>query len=203
VSCNNTSGCSNIEVYVAYDNENKNWYNRSFQYRQNMTLTANSASAFNYTFPIKLDSTNIGNKFNWQNECNDIRFADQNGNKMSYWIETCNFANKEALIWAKTNTILTSNMQYNFSMYYGNKSVSTTSNGIDTFLYFEDFENFNSQADGILPIGWNSYGSGEVQLYTQANNNRAIVKTTNDDPNGGFVDIGTSITDYEMRIKTN
>ncbi len=203
VSCNNATGCNNVDVYVGYEDNLKNWWNRTFLYKQEISLDSFESSSSNYTFLLNLDSSNVGSKFNWNLMCEDLRFIYNDSIELNYWIESCSFSDKTARIWVKSNEPLTSFDLYNFSIYYGNQNVTTTSDGYDTFLFFDDFENYDATADGIIPSSWTSYTSGNILLDTESNGNRALLKTTNDDPSGGYASLGKTITNYEAIWLTN
>ncbi|MCK4454199.1 DUF2341 domain-containing protein, partial [Candidatus Parcubacteria bacterium] len=68
----------------------------------------------------------------------DIRFTNSGGSsELYYWIENWNdgSGSEAATIWVRTDATTATPMY----MYYGN-SVSTTSNGTNTFEFFDDFE---------------------------------------------------------------
>lgn len=62
----------------------------------------------------------------------DIRFTSSDGStELSYWME------RDGIFWVKVPTIsIGSNTIY---MYYGNSAATTTSNGDNTFIFFDDF----------------------------------------------------------------
>ena len=199
VSCVNISGCLNVPVFSVYEDRNKNWWNRSWPYKQNMSLNSQVVTTSNYTFLIVLNSTNIGSQFNWILQCQDLRFA-RGDVELGYWIEYCNYVSQDARIWVRTDSPLNIGTVYNFSMYYGNEDVSSVSDGNKTFFFFEDFESYDSISDGVIPPSWTIYSSGSVLLDT-VSSNRVLLKTGNDDPNGGYIDFSSSITNYEAFLE--
>jgi len=90
----------------------------------------------------------------------DIRFADQNCNNLSYWIQNGTFGTSACIIWIKTDTIYPGGTQ-TLNMYYGNSSAPAASNGNTTFDLFDDFlpasasTNANSQTIPD-PTKWNT-----------------------------------------------
>jgi len=107
---------------------------------------------FNYIRPIYIEGTNqdlrdyqvkiVLTKDNFPLEkCkpdgSDIRFRDNTGKKLPYWIESWN--SDEAIIWCKIPYIPANRIK-DIWIIYGNPSVSSESNGNATFLFFEDFE---------------------------------------------------------------
>jgi hypothetical protein len=71
-------------------------------------------------------------------DCGDIRFSDEKGNSLSYWIQpnTCN--TNETIIWVKV-PYLPSNSTTMIYMLYGNPSATDESNGNEVFLFFDNF----------------------------------------------------------------
>jgi hypothetical protein len=103
---------------------------------------------------------------------NDIRFADVNGTtQLDYWMEESgNYCNPgaNATFWVEIPGDLGTTNQTIY-MYYGNSTVTSGSNGDNTFLFFDDFN------DGsINTTKWGIYKSGtnnpvEVNGELQAN----------------------------------
>jgi hypothetical protein len=95
----------------------------------------------------------------------DIRFTDDDrGTELDYWIENYTTANR-ALFWVEVADNL-SISDATIYIYYGNDAVSTTSNGENTFLLFDDFD--GSSLDGVK---WQSdryvsVSDGEVHIYS-------------------------------------
>ncbi|MCK9578757.1 DUF2341 domain-containing protein [bacterium] len=73
-----------------------------------------------------------------KSDCGDLRFtANNQETQLPYWIETCSSPNAQA--WVKLPLIPDGNNNELIYAFYGNASASTTSNGNDTFLLFDDF----------------------------------------------------------------
>ncbi|VVB88425.1 Uncharacterised protein [uncultured archaeon] len=73
----------------------------------------------------------------------DIRFTDANGNELSYWMESWDYAGKNTKIWVKIPSISAS-ATATIRIYYGNAGAGSSSNGDGTFDLFDDFN------DGVL-----------------------------------------------------
>lgn len=74
-----------------------------------------------------------------QNNGEDIRFTDASGNEMNHWIESWDQGRKNAKVWVKVSEM----PEYGdakIKMYYGNPNARSSSNGVATFEFFEDFE---------------------------------------------------------------
>jgi hypothetical protein len=137
-----------------------------------------------------------------QADFDDIRFTNSTRNASGlypYWLER--YGSDYAVFWVKVDYI-PQNDNLTMYVYYGNSSVSNAGDGAKAFLYFEDFESYGAQVDNTLPVGWNDYGTGDVRLDTDAGN-RVLIKTNNNDPNGGWVDMGVNVTNYKAIWKTN
>jgi hypothetical protein len=79
----------------------------------------------------------------------DIRFTRSDGvSLLDYWMESKVDGDK-AVFWVEVADDLSTN-SVTIYIYYGNATATTTSNGADTFLVFEDFETGNSPSD----TGW-------------------------------------------------
>lgn len=85
---------------------------------------------------VTLDSGNFPT--NAQTGGADIRFTDVSGtNELSYWIESWDYAGKNAKVWVKVPSIPAGATV--IRMYYGNPSAESWSNGDATFEFFDDF----------------------------------------------------------------
>jgi len=80
----------------------------------------------------------------------DIRFTDSDGvTELSYWMEE-KVDGDYAIFWVKIPSIPASPDTATIYIYYGKSDATTTSNGENTFLVFEDFETGASPSD----TGW-------------------------------------------------
>ncbi|PNX46301.1 MAG: hypothetical protein BV456_12435, partial [Thermoplasmata archaeon M8B2D] len=68
----------------------------------------------------------------------DIRFYDETGEKLSYWIEEWN-PEGVSTIWVNVLKVGTKKIQLN----YGNSQAKSESNGNETFVFFDDFSGNN------------------------------------------------------------
>jgi parallel beta-helix repeat protein len=72
----------------------------------------------------------------------DIRFVDENGDVLNYWIEEYNNSASNVRIWVKVPEI-PANGTAALQMYWDNPSVFAMSDGDSVFEFFDDFENGN------------------------------------------------------------
>jgi len=73
-----------------------------------------------------------------QTDFGDVRFTDDDGNLLDYWMEEKVDGNY-AVFWVEVADDL-STSSATIYIYYGNPNVETESDGEETFLFFEDFE---------------------------------------------------------------
>lgn len=148
------------------------WYSSSWHYRKSITITGSVGAGVGYQVHL-----NITWNANIQSDYDDLRFTDDDSiTLLDYWIVSYNSV--FALVWVKVNDDLGSNQI--IYMYYGNSGASAVSNGLNTFLFFDDFNDASlnaskwhiftgagtpAEAGGIFSLtvasGWSSYGSYE------------------------------------------
>jgi len=85
-----------------------------------------------------IDTASLISAGKMRSDCGDIRFRDSDETTdLSYWIESgCNSGSTS--IWVKVPSVPSGTKT--IYMYYGNPSASSESNGVNTFLIFDDFE---------------------------------------------------------------
>ena len=113
------------------------WIGDTWAYRRLVTITNPGATVLtDYQVKIALDNT-----FEFANangDGSDIRITLDDGiTELSLWIETWNPAGQQATIWVKAPSIPIAGM--NVYLYYGNNAATSTSNGTNTFEFFDDF----------------------------------------------------------------
>ena len=115
----------------------------------------------------------------------DIRFKDSGGNPLSYWMEE-KVDGDHAVFWVKVPNIPANPNKTTIYIYYGDPTKSTTSNGTETFLLFDDIEVWS---------GWVQYGDGQVSQDSarKYDGQYSAHKTTANDPNGAYKEIGMTI----------
>ncbi|MEA1959341.1 MAG: DUF2341 domain-containing protein, partial [Chloroflexota bacterium] len=106
-----------------------------WEYRMLIEITDNSGSTLtDYQVPILIDTATF-NYSKARPDGGDIRFGTTSGIDCDYWIEEWN-ATSESTIWVKVPSIPTSGTT-SIYMYYGNASVTSTSNKNNTMNFFE------------------------------------------------------------------
>ncbi len=106
------------------------WWDADWQYRKQINIIENSGTDLaNYQVKLTIDTASLISAGKLNSDCSDIRFADQNDNLLSYWIESgCNTAS--TTIWVKVPSLAASSTQ-SIYMYYGNSEASSESNIAD------------------------------------------------------------------------
>ena len=94
----------------------------------------------------------------------DIRFTDDDGSTLlDYWMES-KVDSDYAIFWVEVADSLESSAQTIY-VYYGKADATTTSNGANTFPFFDDFSGDLSKWT-VLSGSW-SIVSGELRLSTR------------------------------------
>jgi hypothetical protein len=124
------------DVAYAY-NDASTWWNSGWLYRKQLTINGKNLG---YQMKIIIGNTSGGNvncNGHVRSDFGDIRFISYSDNttQFPYWLRNYT-TNTQATFWFN-NTLNDSSIW----MYYGNRTASTTSNGSNTFHFFDDFSN--------------------------------------------------------------
>jgi hypothetical protein len=127
--------------------------------RKSHVITASAGAGTNYQVKITVhygSGTDSGGDVYCNSKCKadfgDIRFTDDDCvTLLSYWMESKTDGDN-AVFWVKVAKDL-STVNQTIYIYYGKADATTTSNGIDTFLFFDDF-NDDSQDWTVLSGTW-------------------------------------------------
>ncbi|NME70881.1 DUF2341 domain-containing protein [Flammeovirga aprica] len=90
-----------------------------------------------YQLKITINSEELISQDMMSSDGSDIRFKDQYGNILSYWIEDGSINTNQTNIWLRVPKIENGSNPIYF--YYGNPHAVAQSSGENTFLYFDDF----------------------------------------------------------------
>lgn len=121
----------------------ENWLS-GWDYRKSINITGSAGAGANYTIEFDVEygsGSDSGNTVYTGSKCqtdfDDIRFTDDDGDsELDYWMEEYT-ASADATFWVEVADNLDSNQT--IYIYYGNSTVSTTSNGDNTFHFFDAF----------------------------------------------------------------
>lgn len=116
------------------------WWNHSFEYRQNITVSNARSTVARTNHPVQLtintQSLTSAGKLNAN--ASDVRFVDADGAELSYWIETT--TNRTTTkIWVKMPTIPASSTRV-MTMYYGYPAAESKSNGTNVFAFYDAYD---------------------------------------------------------------
>lgn len=109
----------------------------SWDYYKEITISNTGSALTDYQVLVNLTSSNF--PINAQASGADIRFTNVIGAELSYWIERWDYAGKSAKMWVKVPSIVASGGT-TIRMWNGNPSATSASNGTNTFIIFDDFE---------------------------------------------------------------
>jgi PKD repeat protein len=124
----------------------------------------------------------------------DVRFTQDNSTELPYWFETMSNNSTSIRVWVNMSSITggTTNQTPLF-VYYGNSSKTNVSNGTNTFILFDDFDNGTT----LDTSKWINY----VATTTVANSHVTVVPTGSSLQ--GIYSIATFGTNYSYRAKGN
>ena len=126
--CYENQKASNTLVEI----ENYSTWQNSKTIALNTTVTGANVGATVTNFPVLL-RLNAGNfNFSQSSTGADIRFADNNGNHLSYEIERWDNTNSVAEVWVKVPTVI-GNSTTNITMYWGKNGAQSLSSGEGVF----------------------------------------------------------------------
>jgi hypothetical protein len=151
-----------------------------WSYRKSVTLSRASGAVTNYQMKLLVGESSgaVGEDVDCGGLCktdfSDLRFAKADGTTLlDYYIEDVTGAtpNQLASIWIEFDSIGTG--ATTFYMYYGNAAASAVSSGVNTFLFFEDFNGLN---DGDLngQNGWTAHTTWDVATTTKYEGAKAL-----------------------------
>jgi hypothetical protein len=155
-----------------------------FSNRKILTINNNSGGSLtDYQVPITVTYEPA-----MQSNFSDIRFVDINGNLLPYWLESKTDSNT-AMFWIRADLPLygTSptgdNIVY---MYYGNANLTSASDGINTFVVFDDFATGSSEQ-------WTMSNVTADRTTNHRLNINGVTGSTS-----AYIDKGTDIGDFEF-----
>ena len=98
------------------------WFNESWLYRQKLTIDPSKVDADLTNFPVAVQFTSGGSNpySNTNSDGSDLRFTDNDGNLLTYEIETWNESGTST-VWVKVPTVY-STASTSIFIYYGNPS---------------------------------------------------------------------------------
>ena len=113
---------------------------RNFNYLHIIQIRGADEDLRDYQVKIELNKNNFPLE-KCKPDGSDIRFRDDNGQALPYWIES--WTSEEAIVWCKIPFIPAKEEKI-ISIIYGNPAASSESNGNATFEFFDDFKPSNN-----------------------------------------------------------
>ncbi len=114
-----------------------NWYDFAWHWRKPITINNGGGALTNFQIKLTVDTQTLVSAGKMQSSGNDIRFTTSNGvTAIDYWIES-GINTASTAIWVKAPSVPSGSST--IYMYYGNPSAAAASNGSNTFLFFDDF----------------------------------------------------------------
>lgn len=139
------SAVSNIDTLTAGQitlNTTDNWFDSDWKHRQAVTIANSGAVQTDYQVRVV-----IPYQPGMQPDFDDIRFANENGQELDCWIHT-KTDSTEAIVWVEVDDLAAADDTIIY-IYFGNDLASSTSNGENTFLFFDGFDD-----NTIDPVKW-------------------------------------------------
>ena len=142
-----------------------------FGYRKSHVINALSGAGTNYQVMITTyygtGSDSVGNVYlnnKTQTDFDDVRFTKSDGTTSLDYYRESYVASTSALFWVELADNITSSSSTIY-LYYGNATCATTSNGEDTFQFFDDFDDASLNATKWVKSGTVTEGSGYATIY--------------------------------------
>ena len=143
-----------IKVIVVYP-EFSNSGGGTWQYYKDITISNIGGDLTDYQVLVHLE----GEIRHTQDNGADIRFSNIGGPELNYWIEDWYYAGNDAKIWVKVPSV-PADRSTRIRMYYGNPRASSSSNGDETFNFFDDFSASTLKSD------WKEFNPGNDDKFS-------------------------------------
>ena len=186
ISATASDDVKNVTIWYYYSSQNSSWWNPCWSYRKLLTINGKNGG---YHMKIIVGNTSGGNvtcNGHARSNFGDIRFLSYSDNttQLNYWLKNYT-ANTQATFWLNNSLNDTS-----IWMYYGNGSASTTSNGANTFYFFDDFSN------GLSKWVMDSWNTDSIYINQSQGNSAPALRHNPDDS------IPANRTYQDTRIRT-
>lgn len=153
------------------------WYDSEWSYRRAITVT-NAVSGFQSL--LKIGNTTGGDtncNGHAQDDFDDLRFTEDDGQTLiPYWIENVTVDDQ---VWVWINNTAGDSTLY---MYYGNATCGNVSDGEDTFILFDDFNDASFNGSMWEEInGDGTYTENNGYLFVDGDNAKSYGVNSKDD----------------------
>jgi MSHA biogenesis protein MshQ len=111
------------------------YWSCAWPYRTEINIQENTGSSLtDYQIKVTITGSNLNNAYDWTANGFDLRIVDSDDETlMDFWVEEWDQAGETATLWIKFNT-LTSNINRNIYVYYGNEFADQLANVPFTFV---------------------------------------------------------------------
>jgi len=143
-----------------------NFLNQGFNYYREITIKENSGIDLkNYQIMISLDTASLIAAGKMRGDCGDIRFFDDTGKTLNYYIEpgTCNTPSTR--IWINVPLIPASSTKKIY-LVYGNPSALLQSDPNSVFDFFENFDILDTSRWYVVPTTSYSLSNSILRINT-------------------------------------
>ncbi|TFH39943.1 MAG: DUF2341 domain-containing protein, partial [ANME-2 cluster archaeon] len=147
-----------------------------WEYQRDVMINENSGKT-HVDFQVLVELSGIDFPLKARPDGADIRFTDEIGKELTYWIEDWDYSSKKAKIWVNVPKI-PANRKTMLLMYYDNQLAIEVSNGEVTFDFFDDFDGTGideskwyinsgkpSVSEGVLSLNGNCIVSEKVGAF--------------------------------------
>lgn len=120
------------------------WWNSSWDYKTQVTINNGSGGTLsNYQAKVELDTATLISAGKMKSDCSDIRVLNSaQDTELDFWVDPTTVNTASTDIWVEVLSLPTGDTT--IYIYYSNASASSTSNGSDTFEFFDDFESYST-----------------------------------------------------------
>ena len=143
-----------------------NFLNQGYNYYREIIIKENSGVDLkDYQILISLDTASLIASGKMRGDCGDIRFVDDTGKMLNYYIEpgTCN--TQQTQIWIKVPLISASSTKKIY-LVYGNPSALLQSDPNNVFDFFENFDILDTSRWYVVPTTSYSLSNSVLRIDT-------------------------------------
>jgi hypothetical protein len=181
------------------------WYNSDWTYAKLITINATQINATQTNFPLLVNFTDTDVSTNAQADCGDILFVDYtNVTKYSHEVENCDLTTDDWLTaWVKVTTI-SSSVDTNLFMYYGNATITNQEDKYDVFpSEYEIVYHFNDDLLDSSPNKNNATNTGSTDTATHLADGQYLDGTDDRIDSDGTISFGDGAVTMSMWINLN
>lgn len=155
------------------------WFNDNWGYRKSIAITNNTSLENNVYIALTLDTATLISAGQLQSDCGDLRYTQQDGNILQFYISNCNNASSSIHVFFPTFPAGAQTIYY----YYGNPSAG---NGFSAADFSTEASNYTIGSTGNEekspgPVVYLKFDKGtgtNAQDSTQQNNDGSISGAT-------------------------